>query len=69
MAYPNMEVAKIYKPGESFGEIALILKEKRTATMVCKEDSVLISLSSDAFQNILGDYQHDVLKDKLNFLR
>jgi len=38
-----------FKPGMGFGDVALINNSKRTATMVCAEDTFLMSLSRRAF--------------------
>ena len=70
--FPNFIQVKIFKPGEGFGEIALITNSnrffllllikntiyllKRTATMICKEDTHLLTLSKEGFDKILGAY-------------
>ncbi|EAS00767.3 cyclic nucleotide-binding domain protein (macronuclear) [Tetrahymena thermophila SB210] len=67
--FPDMNMVKIYTPGEAFGEIALMTKERRTASMVCKEDSHLMVLSKEGFEKILGSYQQSIVKQKVSFLK
>ena len=43
------------KPGEFFGEIALISAEPRTATIVAAEPTLLFTLISSDFQFVLGE--------------
>ena len=38
-----------FQAGQGFGDIALTSHSKRTATMVCAEDTFLMSLSKKAF--------------------
>jgi len=42
--------------GESIGEIALLTGEPRTATVVAVRDSVLVSVSHQAFEEIVAQY-------------
>ncbi|KAL4449888.1 hypothetical protein ABPG74_015007 [Tetrahymena malaccensis] len=69
MYFPDMNMVKVYTPGEAFGEIALMTKERRTASMVCKEDSHLMVLSKEGFEKILGSYQQSIVKQKVSFLK
>ena len=43
--FPGFKTVCTYKPGMAFGEIALLTKSKRTATMVCKEETHVMTLS------------------------
>lgn len=44
-----------YKPGTSFGELALLYNTPRAASIVANEDSVLYSLDRECFNNIVKD--------------
>ena len=49
----NQGLIHTVKPGEVFGEIGFISQQKRTATAVSSASSVLLSIDSDAFQQLL----------------
>ena len=51
--YPNFRIVNTLSKGALFGEISLTLKEPRTATVVCKEDSSFCILKSATFEKIL----------------
>ncbi|KAL4497968.1 hypothetical protein ABPG72_014825 [Tetrahymena utriculariae] len=67
--YPNMFLYKTFKPGECFGEIALLTKQRRTATMVCAEKTYCLTLSKQGFDKIVGAYQNSMIQAQLNFLQ
>ena len=39
------DIVKNIKNGESFGELALIYNDKRSATIICKTESVILSIT------------------------
>jgi cAMP-dependent protein kinase regulator len=49
------KLLKTYKPGESFGELALLYNAKRAATIVAKTDCVAFALDRATFNNIVKD--------------
>jgi cAMP-dependent protein kinase regulator len=46
---------KVYQPGESFGELALLYNAPRAATIRAKTDSVMFSLDRETFNHIVKD--------------
>ncbi|EAR91682.2 cyclic nucleotide-binding domain protein (macronuclear) [Tetrahymena thermophila SB210] len=52
--FPNMFNKKKIIPGESFGEISLLTNQTRTATMVCGEESWLLTLNKEGFDKLIG---------------
>lgn len=46
---------KVYYPGESFGELALLYNAPRAATIKAKTDVVLFSLDRECFNGIVKD--------------
>lgn len=46
---------KTYKPGEAFGELALLYNAPRAASIKAKSDSILFSLDRECFNHIVKD--------------
>lgn len=66
--YKEFEFKKTFKPGESFGEIAILTQSKRTGTMICREESTLITLDKNNFEILMGEYHLMLKQEKLNFM-
>ena len=49
-----MQIAHIFKPVHTFGEITIITKSRRTGTVVCSEQCHLMSLEQSGFDNMMG---------------
>ncbi|KRX07760.1 Cyclic nucleotide-binding protein [Pseudocohnilembus persalinus] len=65
----NYNMVKLYQPGEAFGELALLTKAKRAATMECKTDICLIQMSKQGFDLIVGSYLKFMNNQRIQFLR
>lgn len=46
---------KVYQPGESFGELALLYNAPRAATIIAKSDCLLWALDRETFNHIVKD--------------
>ncbi|KAL4466350.1 hypothetical protein ABPG72_001028 [Tetrahymena utriculariae] len=67
--YDDMNLIKTFVAGEAFGEIALMTKQRRTGTMVCKEETHLMILTKNGFDKILGQYHEQIKIQRLGFLK
>ncbi|KAL4496193.1 hypothetical protein ABPG72_012930 [Tetrahymena utriculariae] len=67
--FPLMKQIRIFGPGEAFGEIALLTKSRRTGTMVCKEDSHVMTLKKDGFDKIMGYYNNVIINERIEFFK
>ena len=55
---------RVYNPGDYFGEISLLLNEKRFASIQCETDCELFSLDKATFDLILKE---DLIKKRENY--
>ena len=53
-----------YKPGDYFGELALLKNEPRAANVIAKSKVKVASLNRDSFMRLLGPLE-DILKRNL----
>lgn len=69
ICFPSLQIVNVLAQGDSFGEIALITNCKRypprigslydrTATLVCSQDTHLMTLHKKEFQSILERYRY-----------
>jgi cAMP-dependent protein kinase regulator len=57
-----------YEPGDYFGELALITSAPRAANVVAdSDDCVVVSLSKDAFNRLIGSAKEVLKRDKANY--
>lgn len=63
------KVLAILKPGDHFGEIALVDKRPRSATVIANEDSELIQIPAEDFNKLLDSDKEIALKFYKSFVR
>ena len=59
---------KIYREGDTFGELALLEKRKREGKVISKDDVILYSLKGQLFRNIVQKINNEEQKERLEFL-
>ena len=62
-------VLAILKPGDHFGEIALVDKRPRSATVIANDESELIQIHADDFNKLLDADKDIALKFYKSFVR
>ncbi|EAS02811.2 cyclic nucleotide-binding domain protein (macronuclear) [Tetrahymena thermophila SB210] len=67
--FPTLKLVHTFNSGESFGDIALITNERRTATLICKEDTHFLTLTKEGYEQIIGVYETRILDETIKFLR
>ncbi|KAL4484286.1 hypothetical protein ABPG72_006397 [Tetrahymena utriculariae] len=67
--FPDMFNKKKIIPGDSFGEISLLTNQTRTATMVCGEESWLLTLNKEGFDKLIGHIHSQQVLKKTQFLQ
>eukprot|EP00297_Palpitomonas_bilix_P001820 CAMPEP_0113904050 /NCGR_PEP_ID=MMETSP0780_2-20120614/22968_1 /TAXON_ID=652834 /ORGANISM="Palpitomonas bilix" /LENGTH=1035 /DNA_ID=CAMNT_0000897479 /DNA_START=328 /DNA_END=3435 /DNA_ORIENTATION=+ /assembly_acc=CAM_ASM_000599 len=58
-----------YGPGDSFGELALIRKAPRSATVITRDHCELVTIHRDDYEAVLKDIHEGELDEKKDFLR
>ena len=66
--FKNNNQPKLYREGDTFGELALLEKRKRDGTVTCKENATLYSLKGLLFRNIVEKMNKEEQKERLAFL-
>ena len=67
-SFKNKEEKKIYKEGDTFGELALLEKRKREGTIISLDNSILYSLKGQIFRNIVEKINKEEQKERLEFI-
>lgn len=57
------------KAGQYFGEVGLLLKKPRAATILCKENTDFAVLESDDFKKILKTVEKNQMEDRVDFFK
>ena len=66
--FKNNNQPKIYREGDTFGELALLEKRNREGSIACKESAILYSLKGQSFRNIVDKMNKEEQKERLEFL-
>ena len=56
-----------YKPGDYFGELALLKDEPRAANIIAKTDCKLIYLDRNSFKRLLGPLDSILQRNRLKY--
>ncbi|CAD8138985.1 unnamed protein product [Paramecium octaurelia] len=67
--FPSLHIVNMCCTGDQFGEIALIGNVTRTATVLCTQDTAMITLANPDFRAILQQYHDQVKNEKISLLR
>ncbi|EAS07793.2 cyclic nucleotide-binding domain protein (macronuclear) [Tetrahymena thermophila SB210] len=67
--FPDFNLTCNFKQGDSFGDVALLTRSKQQGTVVCQEDTHIMSLSKEAFDRILGEQQKQIVKNNIRYLK
>ena len=57
------------KRGQIFGEVGLLMKKTRSATVICKEDCEFAVLNYDDFKKILQNVERRNIENKVDFFK
>lgn len=59
---------KIYKSGNTFGELSLMHRDKRSASVQCVQMGELYSIEGDIFRELIREINQDYLQERISFL-
>ncbi|EAS03421.2 cyclic nucleotide-binding domain protein (macronuclear) [Tetrahymena thermophila SB210] len=65
---PHHKFNQYILPGQGFGDSELFSKLRRGCTIFCEEDSHLIIIQKEDFQQFMGNEKSDLVSQKINFL-
>ncbi|EAS03972.2 glycosyl hydrolase family 31 protein (macronuclear) [Tetrahymena thermophila SB210] len=65
----GFDIIKTLKVGDAFGEIALMNNARRTASIICKEETIMVTLSKQSYDKILSNYHQKKFMESVNFLK
>lgn len=68
LSLPNVSDKKVFKQGDSFGELALIQKNKRSGTVRSTSEAEIYCLESNIFKDIVQKLNNIDLKERIYFL-
>lgn len=67
--HSGFEIVKKLEVGDGFGEIALMNNARRTASIVCREETIMVTLSKQSYDKILSSFHHKKFMESVNFLK
>ncbi|KAL4487121.1 hypothetical protein ABPG72_001573 [Tetrahymena utriculariae] len=67
--FPGFILVKTFLPGDSFGEIALMTQQNRSATLVAKEDCDLLVLDKEGFDKTISYMKQNTIREKIEFIK
>ncbi|KAL4438362.1 hypothetical protein ABPG74_009785 [Tetrahymena malaccensis] len=67
--YPQFDIVRELEAGDAFGEIALMNNARRTASIICKEETTFAVLSKQSYDKILSQYHQAEQEKNISFLR
>jgi cGMP-dependent protein kinase len=68
LSIPNTDEKKIFKRGDTFGELALIQKNKRSGSVKCTQQAMLFCLEGNIFREMVQKLNRIDLKERIYFL-
>ncbi|EAS03427.2 cyclic nucleotide-binding domain protein (macronuclear) [Tetrahymena thermophila SB210] len=66
---PNKVLEKYFEIGQGFGDIEIITHQTRSSTMVCIEDTHLLTISKEGFEQVFIKYIQEQITEKIAFFQ